>query len=252
MRLYFRPFPGLTVFTLIGVSILIALGTWQYQRWHWKTALLSEIENAVTAPAFTQISDVQSALNTGVPIDFRRIEVPLSSDVNAPVFFVYSPQKSALFWRPYMPVDIDGVRVFAAFDPVTDAGRDAFRPPELNTVSFAGYVRLARGKIRGQAKSTPSANRWFGFNPLQGSPLDWAVLSGADLGEASRADIDTRYYIDLVSGVSRAGDLPIKRPAIRNNHFDYMLTWYGLALTLCVIYLILHRRHGRLRFRRPV
>ena len=58
-----------------------------------------------------------------------------------------------------------------------------------------------------------------------------------------------RYYIDVVPGVTQAAELPLKRPNIRNNHLDYMLTWYGLALALLVIYLILHAQRGRLGLR---
>ena len=76
---------------------------------------------------------------------------------------------------------------------------------------------------------------------------DWA--NGQD-GMFSAHPIDARFYIDVVSDETSAENLPIKRPEIRNNHFDYMLTWYGLAIVLFVIYLILHMQRGRLGFRK--
>ena len=57
-----------------------------------------------------------------------------------------------------------------------------------------------------------------------------------------------RFYIDTVPGASDADLLPLKRPDIRNNHLDYMLTWYSFAVILLIIYFILHRRAGRLKF----
>jgi surfeit locus 1 family protein len=35
---------------------------------------------------------------------------------------------------------------------------------------------------------------------------------------------------------------------IPNNHLAYALTWFGLALTLTVIYLLYHAKQDRLRF----
>ena len=60
-----RRFPiGLTLATLIGVAILVALGLWQVQRLTWKEALLARIdrlESAAAAPAVTVLDDASSA-----------------------------------------------------------------------------------------------------------------------------------------------------------------------------------------------
>ena len=58
-----------------------------------------------------------------------------------------------------------------------------------------------------------------------------------------------RYYVDRVPGALDASLLPPKRPDIRNNHFDYMLTWYGLAIVMLIIYGVMHHREGRLSWR---
>jgi cytochrome oxidase assembly protein ShyY1 len=54
------------------------------------------------------------------------------------------------------------------------------------------------------------------------------------------------YFIDQVIGVKNAADLPVRIPELANNHLDYMLTWYSFVIILLVIYLILHKRMGRL------
>ncbi len=242
MRLYFKPFLGLTIFTVIGLSILISLGTWQYHRLQWKTQLLADVETAIHAAPFTAISQIGTALDENAPIDFRRVEVTLLRRADDPVFYVYAPIKQALFWRPYEVARTQrGGRIFAAFDPIDDAAKSDGVVAQSGPFQIAGYVRLARAKTRGQAKSTPKANRWFGFNPMAGSENDWNVLSGGG--------VETRYYIDVVPKVTQASALPVKRPNIRNNHFDYMLTWYSLALVLLIFYVLLHRRQNRLGLR---
>lgn len=237
MKAWFRPMPGLTIVTIIALAILIALGTWQYQRLQWKTALLADVEAVAEAPPFRSLNEVQNALESGQPIDFRRIaiEAEYTPSAHGP-FFVFTPQNRDISWRVFSPVKASGITVFAALKTIPDKAKDAGINPPEGTVSAIGYVRLAR-PAKGAAKSTPEKNRWFGFNPLPETD-NWnnTVPGGADM----------RFYIDTVPGAQNADDLRPRRPDIRNNHFDYMLTWYGLALVLLVIYLIMHRRAGRL------
>lgn len=230
--------PGLTAAALIVFIILITLGTWQYQRLQWKTALLADVDHVTEAAPLTSFLQVQETLETGAPIDFQRIGITAKlKPIDSP-FFVFTAQNRDISWRVFSPVLNDGVTAFAALAVVNDTDRESVTALS-GEESVVGYVRLARDDDGAHNKSSPEQNRWFGFNPLP-STHNWAnALSGG---------ADMRFYIDRVSGVMDAELLPPRRPDIRNNHFDYMLTWYGLALTLLVIYLIMHRRVGRLSF----
>lgn len=226
--------PGLTIVTVIALAILVSLGTWQYKRLQWKTQLLQEIEAASKAPPFTSLADIQTALEAGDPVDFRRVG-SVATPISSQAFLVFTPQDRDVSWRVFRPVRDDGTRVFAALETVPDAMRDALLDAEAR-LNLVGYVRLAR-QMRGAAKSSPDSNRWFGFNPMPESH-DW--------GDQVTGGVDVRFYIDHVPGANAADDLPIRQPDIANNHFDYMLTWYGLALVLLVFYVLIHRRAGRL------
>lgn len=247
-RLFFRPFLGLTLFTVISIAILISLGTWQYHRLQWKTELLSQVEQAVTAPPLRSVDEISHALSKNTPVDFRRVEFSAEAISGQQPYLVYSRQKRALMWRKYVVLkDSQSGRAFyAATGFVPDAQRDG--PIDIDSApqSYAGYVRLWRAPERGAVVSSPEKNRWFGFDPLR----ETAPWSTGQKGEFTARPIETRFYIDVAGGETTADTLPIKRPEIRNNHFDYMLTWYGLALTLFVIYIILHRQRGRLGFKR--
>ena len=247
MRFHFRPFPGLTLFTVISLAILITLGTWQYQRLQWKTDLLAQVEMAVTAPPLKSLRDAQTALSNDGPVDFRRIEFTAEIIEGQIPFLVYSPFKRELSWRTFYAAQNESVRAFVATGRVLDSARGDLEPSaQTAPQSYAGYVRVLRAEERGAARSTPSANRWFSFNPMPETD-DWATGQN---GMFAAQPIDSRFYIDVVPGEKSAENLPIKRPEIRNNHFDYMLTWYGLALALFVIYLILHAQRGRLGLRK--
>ena len=239
MKLSFRPMLGLTIVTVIALAILIALGTWQYQRLQWKTALLAEIEQVADAPPFASLAQVQEALGKGEPIDFRRIG--FNGDyVEGESFHMFSSANYDISWRVFSPVSEGGAVVFAALETISnDEHEKGMSSQASGPIALNGYVRLARPD-QSHTDSSPEKNRWFAFNALP-ETHNWA--------DGIKADTDMRFYVDAVLGAGDAKALPARRPDIRNNHFDYMLTWYGLALTLLVIYLIMHKRAGRLSFR---
>ncbi len=236
MGLRFRPAPILTGVTIIGLAILISLGTWQYKRLQWKTGLLAEIEAAVTAEPLTSLAEISQAIDAGEYVDFRRVEFT-GVIMDGRPFSVYTSENRDVSWRQFFPVVENGYTAFMDLKTVSDAEKDNPTVLWASSRPLAGYIRLARPDNRPRTQSTPDANRWFGFNPMPESH-DWSEIVGKD--------IDTRYYINIEPDVTDASDLPIRRPDIRNNHFDYMLTWYGLALTLLVFYGLIHRREGRL------
>jgi len=237
MKPYFHPLPGLTIVTGFAMIVLILLGSWQHKRLQWKTQLLSDIEMAANAEPFTSLSDVVKALDAGEPVDFRRFGSTLSPVFIDKPFLVFTAQNRDISWRGFQPVHQQGRTVFAGLDMIADKNRDEVLARSGDDFPLAGYVRLARDNHRGMTRSTPEQNRWFGFNPLPDTH-SWA--------DAVYGEVDVRFYIDGVQDQSQAKALPPRKPDIRNNHFDYMLTWYGLAIVLLVIYLIFHYRAGRL------
>ncbi|NNE56765.1 MAG: hypothetical protein HKN36_01535 [Hellea sp.] len=237
MKLSFKPDPLLTGITIIMLGILISLGTWQYQRLKWKTALLDEIETAAISDPLTSLKGVQDALANKEPIDYRRIELSgMLSDFDNPLR-VYQAHDGHIGWRLFMPFRQGDISVFGAFFVIEDNIKP--NPIASREIDIAGYVRTARPDIKPRYESTPDENRWFGFNPMPDTD-EWndLVLGGAD----------TRFYIDVVENETSAANLPIKRPKIRNSHFEYMLTWFSFALILSIIYFILHKKNGRLKW----
>ena len=239
-KLYFKPMPVLSILLCAGVAILIGLGVWQYQRLAWKTDLLAEVEASVSAPPLSSLKALNNAISVGEPIDFRRIEFTAKPLKDAPVFHLYKSQTGGIVWDVIEPLSSGEMTIFANTLTLTDIQKDVFKPEHAVTIQkFTGYVRkiYPMGKIESWVKSKPSPdlNRYFHFNQTN----DW--YDGLPPSSIKG------YYIDIEPS-DTAEALPIRRPDIRNNHFSYMLTWWSFAFIFIVIYLILHRRAGRLKF----
>lgn len=243
MRVRFRPMPWLTAIVAIMLAILISLGVWQYQRLQWKTGLLAEVEASVNAPPLTSLDDLERALEAGEPVDFRRIAFVSSPTAGEPVYAVYRTQKGGIYWDLFQRYG----GIFGKYDTVIDTakpGGEAKSPANIVADVLVGYVRedhpMGRVEAWSKSKPSPNKNRWFKFNQTG----DWG-------------DAQTRlsHYVEIQSvlpfntadrGVSAAKSLPVRRPSIRNNHRDYMLTWFSFAGLLLIFYGLIHRRAGRL------
>ena len=250
MSVTFRPMPWLTTIAALMLAILISLGVWQYKRLHWKTNLLAEVEASVTAPPLTSLEDLERAIAAGEPVDFRRIAFRPTPIRGAPVYHVYKSQAGGIYWDIYGPVE--GINASVSGQPVSIFARwrtieTAEKANELDVIStsllydhivpYYGYVRTDHpmGRVETWLKSKPNreTNRWFKFNQ-DGS---W----GKGMPNSTRLS----HYIDVEPGATAADNLPVRRPSIRNNHRDYMLTWFSFAVLLLIFYAMIHRRAGR-------
>ena len=68
----FRPYPGFTIFSVVMLAILLALGVWQVQRLHWKLDLIATLNGHMAAQPLTPdqaltLPDVCARTREGLP-----------------------------------------------------------------------------------------------------------------------------------------------------------------------------------------
>ena len=223
----FRPRLWPTLAALGGIALLVALGTWQVQRLHWKEGLIAEREAALAmAPA-----PLPAGADDWRAFDFRRVSAVGTFRYDKEQLFGFSAhqgQPGHHLLTPLMRQDGAAVLVDRGWIPA-----DKVHPASRR-----------QGQIEGQVEISGIA-RWRGgeqeswFRP-ENRP-DEALWYQYDLPALERA---TR--LDLLPVVIQAGPkpnpggLPIPQPGVRplpNNHLQYAVTWYGLALTLLAVYI---------------
>lgn len=251
--------PWLSAIVTVMLAILISLGVWQFQRLQWKTDLLAEVEASVTAPPLTSLDDLERAIAASEPVDFRRIVFETHPVPERPIYAVYKTQQGGIYWDLFRQYD----SIFGKYLTVDEAQKpdgDARSPHRFAAAYHVGYVRKNHpmGRIEGWLKPKPNreTNRWFKFNQTG----DWGTEAVANLvGVTVTPDVQPRtdYYVDIETrlnadvsdqGVFAASALPVRRPSIRNNHRDYMLTWFSFSGLLIIFYLMIHHRAGRLKW----
>lgn len=211
-----------TALTLVMLAVLVGLGTWQVERRAWKHALLDAIAAAEARP--------------GIPLPARPnqfLKVRVSGILRTDLPALYGaegrdrPQGPVLGAQLLMPLDrpgADTVLVLLGWVPALPAPQ----PPHPATIE--GYVRLAEHPAWFSPADDAAGHRFYTLDP---------AAIGAALGLARVAPF-TVVALGPETGAIPEPAHTMPRPV--DNHLSYALTWFGLAATLFVIFILYARK----------
>ncbi len=233
-RIGFRPSLWPTLISVPALVLLLGLGTWQVQRLYWKTALIDRLESRMAAPAM----DLPATLSDPDAAEFRRGRVA-GRFLHAREMYLLgtSPRGNAGFYvvTPLLRAEAPPVLVNRGWVPPErkhPARRQAGQPP--GQVVVEGIVRKAQTPGWFTPDNEPDKNLWFTIDP-------------AAMGRAAGLDRVAPVYLQA-QAVEAPRGAPLGLPSelkLRNQHLQYAITWYALALALVVIYVLYHRQRQR-------
>lgn len=224
-----RPFPWLlAVLSLVAFAVLIALGTWQVQRLHWKEALLASIE-ARTEAAPAPLEEIEALYDATGDVDYM--------PVRANGRFLHEGERHFLAtWKGQ-----SGFFIYTPFE-LAD-GRIIFVNRGFVHYEMKDASTRVQGQVEGEVQVTGLAR-----NPLSERP-SWVVPD-------NDPDKNVFYWKDR-DGMARSAGLPagavilpifidadatpnpggypvggVTLIEMPNNHMEYAITWYGLAVAL--------------------
>lgn len=203
----FRRLVGPLVLGVVGVGILLLLGSWQVQRLSWKQAVLSEIERQIAASPVPVPETVS-------PIDHRFLAVTVSGRITGAEIHVLASNKDTGAGYRIISVLEFGERRFLldrGFIPIAD--KSVIR--SKRDIIVVGNLHWPDEIDSYTPEPDLAANIWF----------------GRDVG-AMAAALGTEPVL-IVAGQD-TGDgvtvFPVNTASIPNNHLNYAITWFLLAL----------------------
>jgi surfeit locus 1 family protein len=218
----------------VGLAILIGLGLWQLERLAWKNALIATLETRLADAAQPLPPKDRWASLTPAQDEFRRVSFTARflHDKEAAIFAGSSglrpDVKGVGYWivTPAQLADGSVVMVNRGFVP--EEKRAPLSRPEGQTEGSATLIGVLRWpEQRGlfTPRDQPDHNLWF-------------VRDHHAIAAARGLQNVAPFYVDLESP-RPPGDLP--RPgalqvALPNNHLQYALTWFALALALAAVF----------------
>ena len=216
--------PGVIATALLAA--LLALGTWQIERLHWKQGVLAQIARAEAGPAVKL---------SAVPEPYSKVQATghLRDDLSASYGAEVRDTQAGTELGTQLIVPLerdDGDPILVDRGWVPDRRPRPIAQPE-GDVTLEGYVRPSETPGLFSATDNPATRQFY--------TLD-APAIGAALGLRQVAP-----FILVVLGPpppERYPDPARHLPRPPNNHLSYAITWYGLAIALVVIFVLWARK----------
>ncbi len=214
---------GLSITVLIAFALLNGLGIWQMQRLHWKEGLINDMARTQALPPVP----VTELIGHAKP-DWRSAVLPACPFDASRILYMHSQADGQLGYRALTacPVGNDKLLIdlgFIAQDAQLDLG--ARLPPVLDLV---GRLRPLDKAGMVTPPNNPSGNDWYWRSP-------------AEMGAWLKMPVRSDYFLvaDLAASHISADGLQQGQltPPLVNRHFEYALTWFGLAWALIGVFI---------------
>lgn len=222
----------LLAFSIPALLLLLALGTWQAQRLQWKEALIARIEERIAAEPllFEEVARLQA---NGGDIDYlpTRLSGSFLHQFEQHYLATWRGQSGFFVHTPMRLPDGRFVFVNRGFVPY-DRKEPQTRPEGQieGEISIEGLARIA-------PEDKPSII--IPDNDPGQNIFYWKDLSEMIRSAGLSENEVYPFFVD-VNSAPNPGGLPIggvTRVNLPNNHLQYAVTWYGLALALvCVLF----------------
>jgi surfeit locus 1 family protein len=226
-----------SILTLLGLALLIGLGTWQVKRLEWKEALIAERQSRLTVPA----APLPATAADWRAWDFRPVIVRGEFRHDLERLFGVGAIEGRVGHHVLTPLVRPGgaaVLVDRGWVPADRAHPSARREGLL-----AGPLRVS-GIARYRGDDRPG---WF----TPDNRPDQSLWYWYDLPALERAlGIELLPVVIEAAATPNPGGLPIGGQTLTvlpNNHLQYAITWYGLATGLLGVWIGFGLARGRER-----
>lgn len=238
-----RSWRGLLVPAAVAFLVLIGLGTWQLERKSWKEALIASLTERLAAPPealppasawkdLDPASDEFRHVSFSAEFDHAKEALVYAAasafrpDVSGPGYWVFTPARLA-----------SGTLLLVNRGFVAEGRQGPATRPEgqiSGLVTIMGALRWPPMRRWFTPRDDPTHNLWF--------IPDLDAISAAK-GLAGQAPFYVEQEIPVPpGGLPRPGKLVVRLP---DNHLQYAVTWYGLAIVLAVVFVAWARSSRR-------
>lgn len=229
-----------TLFTVPTLILTLALGVWQVQRLHWKQDLIDTLqERSALAPI-----PLPKESQTGGPLTEEEHEfIPVTVTGTFDHEHEFNLLNRSLNGKPGINVvtpllmeNGDAILINRGWVPFELQDVEDRRQGQVpGKVTITGLLRFGKPQSWIQEQVVP---------PNEPQNNAWFTLDTAQMAEIAGLSSLPDHYI-LSGERDVPGGYPVGRQwrvDIRNNHFEYAITWFSMAISLSVIYVIYHWR----------
>lgn len=197
------------IFGIGGIAILVSLGVWQVQRLSWKEAILDDINARVSAApvAVPDMPDKQTDLY--LPVEAR------GDFTGEELHVLASVKRRGAGYRIISVLQSDARRIMVDRGFIDTGRKEEIR--QAQDVTIQGNLHWPDEVDSFTPDPDETRDIWF----ARDVPAMAEALDAEPVLIVARAVSDTEPAVD---------PLPINTSAIPNDHLQYAITWFSLAL----------------------
>ena len=232
-----------SIAALVGLCVLLGLGTWQMSRKIWKEELQRQLDVRRVAEPVALDESIER-YRRGEDVEYLRVAIVGQFD-NAYERTLYWQAPEGLGWHLYTLFRPDrGPPVFVnrGFIP------DRLRAPATRAdtriegqTRVIGLLRLAERPGWFTPDNEPAINQWY-WRDLDAMYRAPPAPKTEVIGWQPPFSIDVEARAGNASSFPRGGTTNLR---LTNRHLEYALTWYGLAATLIGVFFAFARGRWR-------
>ncbi|CAO6128019.1 COG3346 Uncharacterized conserved protein [Candidatus Pelagibacterales bacterium] len=210
---------SLDIFFIFFIFIVLSLGTWQVFRLHSKSQLISDLENNLK----------RNSIDFNVDIDKEYTKVLLKKKNLKSKIFLYHLNKGEIGFKVIIPYEVNSSLLV-----LVDKGW--IRKDKINSIKnslfnddiIEGYTK----KIREKKLFTPKNNIKEDF------------LYSVEIDNLKKSLNKNIYPLIIIQTSKTKKDIIPNdyHVGLSNNHLQYAITWYGLALFTIIFFLYYRRK----------
>ncbi len=219
-------------FVIVGTLILVSLGTWQMQRLAWKNDLIAHRDAGLSAPA----TDLPLRFEDAEAFDFRHVALEGRFRHELAQRFGVEARNGVIGYHLLTPLVRETGPMVLINRGWMPSNRDA---PTSGNEGESDSLERVNGIARYRLEDRPG---WFtpANDPAKGHWYHYDLNS-----------LETMLGVELAplvidaDAASNPGGLPmggVTSSRLVNNHLQYAVTWYGLAVTLIGVYIVFRRQ----------
>jgi surfeit locus 1 family protein len=227
----FRPTFWPTLFTIPALLVLIGLGAWQVERLQWKNELVETFDTRIAQPPV----DAPLSIESMKTWQYRRVELVGVYQHEKEILMTGRTFEGSAGFHVLTPLLLNDDRII-----IVNRGwiPEKLRAREKRPETLVDGLVTVEGILREDKRRGP-------FVP-DNEPKNevWLYVDTNEMASHREIVPVAPYYVDAIRDPGPYV-LPIGASAeivVRNEHLQYAATWFLLAGTLLVIYVIYHYR----------
>lgn len=210
---------SLDILFIFFIFIVLSLGTWQVFRLNSKSQLISDLENNLK----------RNSIDFNVDIDKEYTKVLLKKKNLKSKIFLYHLNKGEIGFKVIVPYEVNSsLLVLVDKGWIRKDKINSIKNSLLNDDMIEGYTK----KIREKKLFTPKNNIKEDF------------LYSVEIDNLKKSLNKNIYPLLIIQTSKTKKDIIPNdyRVSLSNNHLQYAITWYGLALFTIIFFLYYRRK----------